>query len=276
MSVRPPNRIVANACVLCGNASARLTDEHVISDWLSGLYPEMTESYYAIGGDPTDEPRATWKGKPFDLRVKVLCASCNNAWLSKRERAIKPLPAPMILGTSSRSLRPIHQHSLAFWAVKMALMADHISPRPRVIPEGEYRAFRFIEHPLDTHAVWIASRPAPLNVGGSPIATIMKQSISFPDASAPLMSEWRARGLAAYRITIGIGCVLFQLFGHNFPVALDIEVPDDAPVRRIWPQSRRFRWPTPPGFGRDSGPSELHQKFDPLPEVGVPASPDET
>jgi hypothetical protein len=31
---------MANPCVFCGDDSARLTDEHVFADWITGFYAE--------------------------------------------------------------------------------------------------------------------------------------------------------------------------------------------------------------------------------------------
>ena len=66
----------------------------------------------------------TYRGRPFDLTVKNVCAECNNGWMSEIENSTKDILVPMIDG-QSMSLDLDAQRKLASWTCKTAMVMEH-------------------------------------------------------------------------------------------------------------------------------------------------------
>jgi hypothetical protein len=78
---------------------------------------------------------------------------------------------------------------------------------------------------------------------------------------AAQFSQWAADGHRAFRFTIAIGKFVFQVFGHNFPIALEVKVQDLGVLQCIWPLEGRVTWPPPNGVERIGGLQGLHDTF---------------
>jgi hypothetical protein len=267
---------VAGACVLCGYNDGPLTDEHVWPDWIATALDvrERTGNYY-IAGEPGTPPRLSWHGEPFQAVVNVLCWDCNHHLGEVLESPASVLLKPMIAGKQTQMLRPHHQALLSSWALKTALMMDHFCPNPRLIPDDEYAMFYKREQPQQgRHQIWITARDLPFGTDDSPWATTYKQPVTHVElspyvASQLPLAQWINEGRVMWRFTIAIGCVVFQVFGHNVPTLVNINT-GDAPVTKIWPVGRRFRWPAHL-IERDEGALNLHRAFNPAP--GRPRTP---
>lgn len=109
----------SRSCVFCGSTS-NLTREHVLPDWLTeiGLGPTPSEHRF---GRLNRVPRP-WPARPFTTTVKMVCAACNNGWLSALEGAAKPVLKPLIRG-DSRHLSDDDQILIAAWTYKTALVS---------------------------------------------------------------------------------------------------------------------------------------------------------
>jgi hypothetical protein len=55
---------IMQRCAFC-NRTAKLTGEHVWSDWLNSIFPPSTYFYR--------------------LKAKIVCRACNNGWMSNLE-----------------------------------------------------------------------------------------------------------------------------------------------------------------------------------------------
>ena len=79
---------------------SELTREHVLPDWLTEIGLDPEPSIHHAG--PLNRLPRQWSAKPFKTTVKMVCASCNNGWLSQLESAVKPVIAPLIRGEGRR------------------------------------------------------------------------------------------------------------------------------------------------------------------------------
>src|SRR5579864_1815829 len=83
-----------NRCPFCGQP-AKLTREHVWSAWIGRL---LGKSKYAFRQrDAHGNVVKEWKRPGLDLKPEVVCAQCNNGWMSKLENRAKAVMADMIL-----------------------------------------------------------------------------------------------------------------------------------------------------------------------------------
>ena len=168
--------------------------------------------------------------------------------MSALEKAVKPILGPMMTKGWVTPLSPPTQRLLAFWAVKTALVIEYLHPRHRVVPDAHYSALYAAQSPPPGVMVWIARR----NAYGDLMSSSLKEAIGGVHIAADNPSlQRRVLQLAnsgqakMYRFTFTIGHVVFQVFGHNFPMKMEIgggEALADV-VQRIWPIDEDITWP---------------------------------
>ena len=145
-------------CVFCGAAS-NLTREHVLPDWLTGIGLDRDASTHQAG--PLARRPRQWSSTPFRTTVKMVCAACNNGWLSELEGAAKPVLTPLIRG-ESRRLPDDDQALIAEWTCKTALISLLISSEEARhggygVPATEYTAITGRKSAASGNASWVDS-----------------------------------------------------------------------------------------------------------------------
>ena len=79
-------------CAFCF-ATQGLTKEHIISDWVNGLFPGRSEVNYQDGKGRAEK----WHADKIDWKARVVCRDCNNGWMSDLESTLaKPSLTPLI------------------------------------------------------------------------------------------------------------------------------------------------------------------------------------
>jgi hypothetical protein len=261
---------MANPCIFCGDDRDRLSDEHVVADWISDLFSAYPTGIAQLVG--SDGRIRQWDQVPFQQKVKVVCEKCNTGWMASLEREAKPILTPMLLG-QRQEVRPRTQKLLALWVVKTALVMEHLQPKARVIPDSEYRSLYLSRSPLPTHLVWLGHQTVPRDRTGDLLGAVRKQPITHMNAdpaSEGQILQWVSEGRKMYRMTFRVGNLVAQVFGHDFPISLNIEGPPQQAqlVRRIWPITGRFKWPPPRSLDEIGGLEGLHRAFDQRPAHG--------
>lgn len=167
------------------------------------------------------------------LEVKRVCATCNNGWLADLEGKAKPLLTRPIQGDPT-TLHFMEVHTVATWAYKTCILADLASTR--LLAALPFRWFGQRRHPPQDVVVTLAV------YGG----------VRYPQfaVSKPVHYKLRSRSTGeldvnAYLITIGIGHLVFQVFGHQIRGAVDL-APSDWKrdySRVVWPPPASAKWP---------------------------------
>jgi hypothetical protein len=254
---------MANACVFCGTTTEKITKEHVFPDWISELFgrepggtAEMVESDGSIQAFPA---------VPFQQQVRVVCKPCNEGWMADLESDVKGFLGPMLLERRKTTLAPSEQERLATWAVKTAMTIDHLHPKELVIPAVQLSEFHAAQTALPGQLVWIALREQIEDETERPLlGSVLKQSVGefflMPEV-AQEAEQWHKEGRNVYRITFTIGHVAFQVFGHNLPTGMRVEVPPGAPVRIINAASAPVQWPPADAIESIGGMRGLHDAF---------------
>jgi hypothetical protein len=169
------------------------------------------------------------------LEVKRVCAFCNNGWLSNLERKAKVLLTRPIQG-DPRNFHFIDVHTVATWAYKTCILADLASTR--LLTALPFRWLGQRRYPPKDVVVTLAS------YGG----------VRYPQFACSKPENYKIRSastgemdLNAYSITIGIGHLVFQVFGHHVRGVVDLSPSDWKRdySRVIWPPPGSVRWPPP-------------------------------
>jgi hypothetical protein len=223
-------------CVFCGSTS-NLTREHVLPDWLKDVGLDLTPSLHQSG--PLNRVPRQWSSTPFNTTVKLVCATCNNGWLSSLEGSAGPVLTPLICG-ESRRLPYDDQALIAAWTCKTALVSLLVtSTEDRGgdgVPPSEYTALyeqRDRMEPLPFSQYWIGSyngdRAASIWV--TPFVAEVLDAGSPPDIPS------------GYAMTLVLGKLLVQGVRFTAPL-LSVELTTGWGFLDIWPPTDTFPWPT--------------------------------
>src|SRR5215469_6213936 len=130
---RPPG------CIFCGKKP--LTKEHVWPKWLRPYVPHDLKNFEtadaAIEIDSVSPKFKKIDGDPRNRAVRVVCAECNNGWMSQLQEAVKPLLLPLVKGESV-DLWPKRLSVLAAWCAMSVMCGEYIMDgKGGVIPQSE-------------------------------------------------------------------------------------------------------------------------------------------
>jgi len=128
------------ACVFCGTTNGKLTCEHVIPKWARRSFDikgPVTVHAREVG---LGERRRVGAMQALNITLEdAICEDCNSVWLSRLERRVKPVLAPMAVSARSATLSPASQKLLATWAVKTVLLLE-LAFRQMYPPAGRSKA----------------------------------------------------------------------------------------------------------------------------------------
>ena len=128
---------VPRACIFC-QQPGRMTKEHIWGDWLKAhIAPTMNKhNMQAVRinqpGQPTTGNTLLRAGDPLRSTVRVVCADCNNQWLSGIQSRAKPILIPLIKG--DRTVLGIEaQQRVSAWCAMATMTAEFIDRDPNTI-----------------------------------------------------------------------------------------------------------------------------------------------
>lgn len=234
-------------CAFCG-ASGAMSREHAWGDWIKGFLPPdtvlnhdvySTNDDWSVPGKPVLSGQRTKKisGAPRSLRLPVVCASCNNGWMSRIEQQMAiPILGPLLRG-DHRTLTIDDQTGLALW-VEMKMMVKQLWGRgPAVNTPEQRRLLMDTQLPDPLTKIWIGS---------------------YEPADDPIRHRhyfWGAHeNEPSLRIDgVVLGPVMFYFVGGRKHIPsmdeLNLEGIDafKSYVQRIWPpQDKSVDWPLQP------------------------------
>ena len=117
-------------CAFCED-TAVLSGEHIWSGWMGDILGPNRPGKYVVTdqfGGPDAEMHTGTVGA-MDMKIPVVCSACNNGWMSRLETEhAKPVLDPPLRYRGVCFRRP-EIESLAIFAFKTAVIADHASAR---------------------------------------------------------------------------------------------------------------------------------------------------
>lgn len=128
-------------CAFCSH-TGKLTNEHIISQWLSKLFPGEITSRRKVAGGMVENI-----GKFIDYKAKTVCKDCNEGWMSTLENEkAKPVLTPLVIGKSDIPITAEDAHSIALFAFSKAVVIDcSTRSREAFFPRSVRHAFRNID-----------------------------------------------------------------------------------------------------------------------------------
>lgn len=142
-------------CVFC-DREGKEAEEDLIPKWANKLLRELTGAkavLLSLREVDVDEATVLQSGhrrhQTFSaIRIKGVCETCNNTWMSQIESAAKPLLEPMIRG-QRRAIPPRDQKTIATWMALKTLVAERMDKKVDVAAPDDYHDFYARREPPD-------------------------------------------------------------------------------------------------------------------------------
>jgi hypothetical protein len=214
-------------CAFCPS-TAKLSAEHIWSEWIGALQPgKKLLRYYDADG----KLARSWVKNQLDWTAKVVCEDCNNTWMSRIENDhAKPALSDLIAGNSDVVIDAKRVDSIALYCFKTALVIDLISPlAPPFFQAAERYAFRTSLAIPPIINIWMA-KLAPTGKG--------RVNSGYGKAS---MSP--ADIIRSYVCTFAAGHFVFQLVAIRSRRAFEPIPGFEHLAIPFYPRFDRFDWP---------------------------------
>ncbi len=152
---KPPGK-----CIFCGQGN--LSKEHVWPQWASALLPtyvnnRVLEQRITVVEKATlaKPPEFTARqGHTWTKKIRAVCVSCNNGWMSLLESAAKPILTPLIASQAHR-LTVDAMHVLAQWMALKVMVAERNHPEDAVTPLDDCAKFKRTREIPPNFKIWI-------------------------------------------------------------------------------------------------------------------------
>jgi hypothetical protein len=152
-----------------------MTEEHVMSDWTLRAFARSRKVDNAFRGTFVGADRIRFDDGDSVIAAKVICAPCNNQWLSEIDNAAARVLRPLVRGQREVDLDGPDQSVVAAWLYKVALILDaahHGTDSPLgTLREGFMRTR--LAAPGCVIYAGPASRPEGIEVGDPPTSIYM-------------------------------------------------------------------------------------------------------
>jgi len=241
-------------CIFCeaNNANSR---EHFYSEWMHDLLPLGPQGSYT--GEIIDEHPKTRQvsrhekrikpGELYTKKMKVVCGTCNNEWMSGVEEAVKPLLVPIIMGEAI-TLNAGQLKLVAQWASLKTIVCEHDNRGTEITPQADRTAFMaegVIPHYFN---IYLLSHNCPSRIGY--VRTSQTVSLTPGEPVPPL----EGRNKNTQQISVILGSAMLHINAarvDGFKIEDNLNMPAVV-ARRIWPPNIvPLTWPADPILSGD-------------------------
>ena len=155
-SIEPIMATSPGKCIFCNKG--KLTKEHMYADWLRNFIPrEMRDHriyFSSVDIDRLNESTQRLTGDPHSRRIRCVCKTCNNRWMSKLQEDTKPILTPILKGEAT-SLHRNAQRQLATWVTMTVMVAEFINQDQVAVSSEERQRFFDTVQPPRHWRIWI-------------------------------------------------------------------------------------------------------------------------
>lgn len=242
-------------CIFCDKKASTREDGWPL--WLMKRFP--TSSTSRMDAERGGQKLGSWCMARPGLRVKWLCASCNNGWMSRLENETKPI-LESILDDKLKDIDAWRQSTLARWAVKTAMVLECLNPdRTWFYSDDERQLMRATQSLPPRTSVWIAKC-----VNQPNIYSAAKDLRTTPDDGE----------IHAYSTTMAFGPLAFQIVSIKTPATIPENVtltydvtegPWGQTLLQVWPTTKEsVGWPLHYGLDSEFGLDALTERLSPI------------
>lgn len=240
-------------CLFCN--SIPLTKEHVLPQWLRKHYPKMS-----VINEFTSNNKH-WITQPFDHKAKVVCKNCNEGWMSGLENDFRPIFNEMIT-LKELVIDESEQSIIAFWAQKTVLMLNQATPGGVKITSETYSEIYNNKRAVKRIMVYLGWRMKYGQDIKDPLASFTIKQINSIEVRKDIYDNVKMQvdeGGFAWKATLAVGPLVFELMGHNMNVTLEI-TGNTKVMHMIKPYKNDFRWPAEWPIEAEGGLDVIHTR----------------
>ena len=202
---KPPRK-----CIFCNGGP--ISKEHIWPDWMRNYLPAGQGSQIIQRSDPRASVvrlhlgPLNRKGDARSQKLKVVCAPCNNGWMSILQARTKDVLLPLLL-RDTHEIGEQHLEMLATWATMFTMVYEtcYENPEQRATTSQQRALFKMEQKPPQYWMFWCA----PFDGRTSPVAHTGFGSV-FPVGD----DDTRHIGKGSLT-TCGAGAIAFAIFGVN-------------------------------------------------------------
>lgn len=228
---------MTTTCVFCG-ASGKMTAEHVLPNWLATIGLASEPVVQAASGWLNRSPQSRGSSRPFQTRVKAVCATCNNGWMSELEQVARRVFTPIIRG-EPRGILEDDQPALAMWALKTTLVAMMVSSREDRtlgygLPEAEFTDLymqRGQPRALDHVHVWLGRFSGEQHMASVQATPMIVTADGLAEPGNP----------HAYVFSVLLGEIFLQGIRFTTP-SLALDLATEQGFAQLWPVLGSIDW----------------------------------
>lgn len=224
-------------CVFCG--STGLTKEHVFPNWMSKMLDSRLTATTTI--EKKGQADKIYTGAILQHQAKVVCANCNNGWMSNLETAVKPILSKMLFDLNhSTTLGKDEQKLLAFWAQKTTMILNVSTGADYSIPAEACADLYHKQEPIEQITVRIGWRLPKKGKYGPHLSYFTIGEVDGPERNAisAVVGDFEV-----WRAIIAIGNVVFHLNGFTNNIKVEMGNVDERVTPQIFPYKSDLAWP---------------------------------
>jgi hypothetical protein len=203
----------------------------------------------------------TWIAGKAGLKVRFVCASCNNGWLSRLENRVKPI-IEGLFDEESVALGFSDQNTLAAWGVKNAMVHEALRlGTPWFFMNSERNAMRDSLQLPPLTSIWIAK-------------CIEHNGVYCKASDLSGVSDVSKDLVKVYVTTMGFGPLAIQVvcrkFLNSIPTIMEVTTdmqlgPWDQVTLQIWPiHVKQIIWPASMGLIGEHGLDKFSERWSPV------------
>lgn len=246
---------MANSCALCGSTNRKITNEHVFGAWIGTRIFTASPHWSIVRTlDPATLEHQTTSDidipRPLhDVKVRVLCESCNTEWGSAVEAGVQPFFGALIRRVPG-VLDVVGATALATWAMKVTIMRQFANPKgaQNLVPAIMGRELRFTgQPPSQGVSIWLATSDTHIDDPWwcrSRLGSLARRP-SDPLASVEDLALGFLHGMTFNHLAM---FVVGAPKGER-PREIATEFPQS--FARLWPRPQRVEWPLPVSLTND-------------------------
>jgi hypothetical protein len=128
-------------CIFCGGSPT--TEEHLVADWVLRAFARSKKPQFALAGTIVAPGQMRLEAAEPVSTAQVVCARCNNGWMSRIDNAAAQVLRPLVQGQTAVDLVAGAQQAVAGWIFKSALTFDALqtgNAGPLVGLRGDFAA----------------------------------------------------------------------------------------------------------------------------------------
>lgn len=131
-------------CIFCG-VKGNISKEHFWPQWLAAYLSSSTAHISELHEGLAKQPavlqrRSERQGSVVTKKIRAVCTTCNNTWMSAAETKVKPIILRLLGGSGTVTVE--EASSLAYWVALKSIVGEHASEGTALTPPQERHAFR--------------------------------------------------------------------------------------------------------------------------------------